>query len=680
MSTLKDHLEAKRLAAKDEYIVLLSEVQKVMQDYSGKCASCDPLGVFILDCANLILTLAEVETSLTHDFYQQEKLETLSQKSEFFFREIQKENYDNSYANPAYAVKIFGEPNGQLFSYLYVAIRQIHSYAYMHAYHKMVKLILMFLDTVAALNKQDWKYEELKKIITSLVIEDIENTLTENIWTRYSPEYNFNKSIVETSDLSDLRYLYRYGVYITENEIKMAQFMAKYPETDLANLAKVIVQSYVDGFVGGNRDLSKKQTVTLMMSVGQERLMRLVIKELRGRNLEPLMTSMQSSPINKQYTYDHRFDSALYYSQEYSEAFLKAYKNALETTKDFVKATAGPIYVETFGEIPFSPANKKECLSLSEEQMKLSRETNNKTNQIYYSYYKKDEVSFCIISFPSPEIGDNFEELFAETVKINTLDSKLYARIQQTIIDTLDQADFVHVKGKAGNETDIMVKMHEIKDPSKETNFENCVADVNVPVGEVFTSPLLAGTNGVLHVEDTYLHGIRYNNVKLTFTDGMVSDYTCKNFDNEADNKKFIEENLLFPHKTLPIGEFAIGTNTLAYVFAKKYDIMHLLPILITEKMGPHFAVGDTCFSWDEESENINHLNGKKLIAVENEKTMLRKTDPMQAYTQCHTDITLPYEGLDTISAVRKDGCRVDVIRNGRFCLAGTEELNKAFE
>lgn len=680
MSSVKEFIEARRLAAQDEYKVQLSHVQRVMNEYSGKCASCDPLGTFIIDCANLILNLAEVEESLSHDYYQKESLEKISQKSEFFFREISPANYESSYANPAYAVKVFGDKKGQLLSYLYVMLRQMHTNIYQKAYHKMVKQMQIFLDGVEILKDENWDYEEARKVFTKINTEDLDNTFAENLWMRFSPEFDFYKKIAETSDLSDMRYLYRYGVHITENEIKMAKFMASYPAENLEKLAKVIVQAFVDGFVGGNRDLTSKKTVTLMMSVGQERLMRLVIKGLRERNLEPLMNSVQSSPVNKQYTYDHRFDTALYYSKDFTDNLLDAYQKALEKNQDAVKFTAGPIYVETFGEIPFSPENKKECLTLNEEQLKLNRELNNKLNQAFYSYYKRDEASFSIISFPSPEIGDNFEELYAETVKINTLDSKLYARIQQNIIDVLDQADYVHVKGKAGNETDIMVKMHEIKDPAKETNFENCVADVNVPVGEVFTSPLLTGTNGVLHVEDTYLHGLRYNNVKLTFKDGMVVDYSCKNFDNEADSRKFIEENLLFPHKTLPIGEFAIGTNTLAYVFAKKYNIMHLLPILITEKMGPHFAVGDTCFSWEEDSEHIDHLTGKKLIAVENEKTRLRKTDPMQAYTQCHTDITLPYEGLDTITAVLKDGRRIDVIRNGRFCVPGTEELNKAFE
>ena len=51
------------------------------------------------------------------------------------------------------------------------------------------------------------------------------------------------------------------------------------------------------------------------------------------------------------------------------------------------------------------------------------------------------------------------------------------------------------------------------------------------------------------------------------------------------------------------MGEFAIGTNTTAYVFAAKYGIGDKLPILIAEKMGPHFAVGDTCYSHEEDLE-----------------------------------------------------------------------------
>ena len=85
----------------------------------------------------------------------------------------------------------------------------------------------------------------------------------------------------------------------------------------------------------------------------------------------------------------------------------------------------------------------------------------------------------------------------------------------------------------------------------------------------------------------------------------MVKNYSCKNFSNDEDGKKLIQENLLFHYPSLPLGEFAIGTNTRAYVMAKKYKISDRLPILIMEKTGPHFAIGDTCYSYEEELDLI---------------------------------------------------------------------------
>lgn len=40
-------------------------------------------------------------------------------------------------------------------------------------------------------------------------------------------------------------------------------------------------------------------------------------------------------------------------------------------------------------------------------------------------------------------------------------------------------------------------------------------------------------------------------------------------------------------HETLPMGEFAIGTNTTAYAMAERFGITDRLPILIVEKWAP---------------------------------------------------------------------------------------------
>ena len=109
---------------------------------------------------------------------------------------------------------------------------------------------------------------------------------------------------------------------------------------------------------------------------------------------------------------------------------------------------------------------------------------------------------------------------------------------------------------------------------------------------------------------------------------------------------------------------------------AKKFDILPIMPVLIVEKMGPHFAIGDTCFSWEEDSAIYNPIDNKEITARDNERSILRKEDVSKAYTNCHTDITLPYEDLDFITAVTADGEKIDIIRDGRFVVPGTEELN----
>ena len=161
--------------------------------------------------------------------------------------------------------------------------------------------------------------------------------------------------------------------------------------------------------------------------------------------------------------------------------------------------------------------------------------------------------------------------------------------------------------------------------------------------------------------------------------DGRTVSYTCKNFASEEENRALVKQVILKNHEILPMGEFAIGTNTTAYAVAQKYHILDKFPILIAEKMGPHFAVGDTCYSWMEDCPMYNP-DGKEMVARENEISALRKEDPQKAYFGCHTDITIPYSELDTIEAVQPDGTRTEILSGGRFVLPGTEWLNKALE
>lgn len=603
-----------------------------------------------------------------------EELETLNRD---FYSELDpKDGYGSSLVNPDYATGLYGEQLGQLLCAIYTKFRSFRQDYLKQDYLTLSEMLQLYFELYELATSGTQDFAAWLAIYRKISLQNLKTKSYLQNLQRLSPDFSFYRDIIQTADLSDLRYLYRYGVYLSEHDLAMAKFINAYPADELEAIAAYIVKSWVDGFVRARKDYRIKKYANLMVPCGMERLGKMIISRLDELGLQTLVPQPHSNGINRQVSYDHRFDSALILDREMVDMSLKYAEEILEELKDVIGLQAGPVYVELFGETPFSPDAKSSALKLSNEQQGLYRELSGKNAQLYYKYYKRDEVSFCIIAFPSTEIGERFPEIFADTLKINLLDSGHYAKIQQHIIDVLDTAEYVHVKGKGSNETDIMVRMHPITDPAHQTNFENCVADVNIPVGEVFTSPLLTGTNGILHVDDIYLGSLRYFNIKLQFEDGWVKDYSCTNFPNPEDGKKYIHENLLLPHNSLPIGEFAIGTNTLAYQIARKYDILSLLPILIIEKMGPHFAIGDTCFSHEEDAPHPSFVNGKVMIAVENEHSAKRKEDPFGAYTQKHMDITLPYEMLASITAIAKDGTKTDIIRNGRFVVPGTEELN----
>jgi len=613
-------------------------------------------------------------------------VEELQMLNDSLYRQVFPAQYEQSFLNPAYAVDRLGEEFGPLLSSLYTELRKAIGYVYEQREELFVSRLELFLEVYSTFlyEQQDGErlpsYEEIKQIVYWFISDYSDVETFDRIYSQVCPEDNLYVDIIMNSDLTDLRYLYRYGVCISDSELRIADFLNKQPADKIALMAHTYVEGYRKGFEMAGKDLSKKKTAGLYYHVGFERMMREAIKELRSLGLEPTVYRgwVEGAACNRQYEFDHRDDLGLFWDRQLLNRMTDVLKNAFEELKEPAGLYAGPAVVEVFGETPFAPISKPECVSMSEDAQKLFVEYRSKAGDITNQYIKGEERSFTIIAFPLPEIGEPFEEIFDEIIRINTLDYELYKNIQQCIIDTLDEAEYVEIKGMGDNRTNLKIMLHALRDKSKETNFENCVADVNIPVGEVFTSPVLTGTEGTLHVSRVFLNELEYQNLSIDFKDGMIVGYSCTNFESEEENAKYIKDNVLFRHDTLPMGEFAIGTNTTAYVAAKKYGIGYKLPILIAEKMGPHFAVGDTCYSHQEDVKMYNP-DGKEVIARDNEVSQKRLTDSTKAYYNCHTDITIPYDELGSIVAVCPDGKVISIIEQGRFVLPGCEALNVPF-
>lgn len=687
-------------AEKDQYLERFhfasERIQSIYEETSNENCSVGTHGEAFTDyfhkVSSFLLQIIDFYNKKSNGELSDYSLEDLQSLNTALYQDVLPAAYENSYANPAFAAKKLGGEFAQTLCTLYTELRSNIVYAFEDRLFFLTTAFELFIEVYNILEQPDADAKEAKSAIYYYFFDYADVTTADALHDSFDPSRNFATDIICNCDLTDLRYLYYFGEYISENELKTAAYLNTLTEQQIRDMAFTFTDGYRRGFELYRIDLSKKKTVNIRFRLGFERMIREVILQfceiglkpciyragisISRRNLRGKVGYYGASP-NKQYEYDHRMDDAIFFDKAYAMRRLEEQRQALESIKKLCSGFAGPAVAETFGEDPFHPVEKKEALQYSKKQQKWKLDYQAENGMLTNEYIPGDQTSFSIISYPLPEIGAGYEKIFEETIQVNTLNQTEYLDIQTKIINALDAGEFVTVTGRGKNRTNLTIALAPLQDASKETRFENCLADVNIPLGEVFTSPKLEGTKGILHVTKVFLNELEYHNLTLTFEDGIITEYTCSNFETLEENQRYIRENILFHHETLPMGEFAIGTNTTAYAMGKKYNISHLLPILIAEKTGPHFAIGDTCFSHEEELATYNP-DGRKMIAKENSYSLLRHTDSKKAYFNCHTDITIPYDELGDILVHKADGETIPIISQGQFVLPGTETLNIA--
>ena len=288
--------------------------------------------------------------------------------------------------------------------------------------------------------------------------------VADRIREQIDPEESFAADIIMKESLDNLAYLYKFGEYISENELRTARHLNELPEEMICKMADVYTEGYRIGFVNTGKDLSKKGTVEIRYVLGFERVIRKAVENFEKMGLKPvfyrssvtaltkrqhLKSGYYGAVANKQYEYDHRNDQAVFLDKKFMERKLEVIQTTYEHYKELAGKYAGPACIEMFGEEPFSPKQKEEVIKLSGKQEELQLKLQSRQSQITNQYIRGDERSFTIVAYPVPEIGERYEEIFDEIIRINTLDAKVYEKVQQALIDALDQGEYVHIDRKS---------------------------------------------------------------------------------------------------------------------------------------------------------------------------------------------------------------------------------------
>lgn len=146
-----------------------------------------------------------------------------------------------------------------------------------------------------------------------------------------------------------------------------------------------------------------------------------------------------------------------------------------------------------------------------------------------------------------------FEDFYYQ---VCNLDYSKMNEAMKNLVDYMNRTDQVRMTGPG---TDITFSIKDIPAVA-------CAGELNIPDGEVYTSPVRDSVNGVISYNTPSLYqGFTYENVKLTFKDGKIIEASAN--DTEKINQLFdTDEGARY------IGEFAIGVNP--YITKAMKDIL----------------------------------------------------------------------------------------------------------
>ncbi|MBQ8148196.1 MAG: leucyl aminopeptidase, partial [Lachnospiraceae bacterium] len=313
--------------------------------------------------------LLQFQSQLGFD-YRNYTLEELQRMNQAIYGDIRPEQYNTSYGNPEYAVQTLGETYGALLSFLYSELRGVVIYVREYRLVELTCFLELFIEVYNLFEEyEDLKPAQVQKALYYFYYDYCDVLVPLRVREMYDPAMNLCTRVIEESELQDMRYLYAYGEYVSENELRIAEFLNQLPQEEIDSLAFTYTDGYREGFEIAGIDLSKKKYVNIHYAMGQERIVRAAIKQFRALGLEPIIYCPGVSRINiknrrngvfgtspnHQYEYDHRLDEGIYLDRNFMERKLEVLAQAYEQNKEFMNLYAGPAVIETFGETPFEP-------------------------------------------------------------------------------------------------------------------------------------------------------------------------------------------------------------------------------------------------------------------------------------------------------------------------------------
>ncbi|MBP3719684.1 MAG: hypothetical protein J6I58_09220, partial [Eubacterium sp.] len=206
------------------------------------------------------------------------------------YEDIIGDNYLSSYSNPDYAEKKLGALGG-IFSYISAELQGLPGYIFDNKTPQIVFLLEMFLQVYFLFISGDkLTHSSVRDIVYYYVYDYIDFFALDRMLDTFKADNSLGYSIIMNSNLSNPDYLYKYGEYISDTEIKLAEYLAKLSENRIDLLASTYTDGFRRGFDVMGISFEGKNRVWIRYHIGEERIVKRAIEKFKEMGLETIIS------------------------------------------------------------------------------------------------------------------------------------------------------------------------------------------------------------------------------------------------------------------------------------------------------------------------------------------------------------------------------------------------------
>ena len=282
---------------KERLELACGRVEEVAREHSAA----EPFGEYFRQVAGFLLEMITLREELQRKTEENGRtLEELRERNHRLYQDILPEHYASSWGNPAYAAAKLGRDMGQLLSFLYTELRGMIVFAYEGRDWDFLVCLELFLQVYGEFEDGTVpEREQVRQVLYWYVNDYCADMAEYRIREQLDPRLDFAARIIMDEDLTDLRYLYRFGEYVTEDEERTAAFLNTLSEEEIRSMASTYTEGYRIGFQVTGKDISKKKTVNIRYCLGFERMIREAVRQFAAMGLKPVIYRSAVHAVNR---------------------------------------------------------------------------------------------------------------------------------------------------------------------------------------------------------------------------------------------------------------------------------------------------------------------------------------------------------------------------------------------